>query len=220
MEKHGLSECEQHALGDSRFANGSGDGMLISKTLLALGFAGFGSSVSVNSAGNPIIILKGYLGLRDAFLRGTTFLATNPKMIQMGLGMRGISNVAKGGFMLGLVVSVGIESIDFILNDEKTMYDLVGAIGVEAVKGGLAVAAGMLFAAAAGITTVAVLPLMLLAVVTFAAGVALNRLDSHFQIKEAVIAALKELPETVGAAGRKQAYLFDVNFKRWVGRQY
>jgi uncharacterized membrane protein YhaH (DUF805 family) len=135
--------------------------------------------------------------------------------------MRGVANVAKGGFYLGLVVSILIESLDFILNDEKTMYDLVGAIGVEAVKGGLAVAFGMAFAGAvAGVTTIAVLPLIVLAVFTAAAAIALNRLDNHYKIKDAVIAALKQLPNTIGTATQRQAHIFDVNFKRWVTRYY
>ena len=197
------------------------DGVLITRTMLALGFAGFSSYVSVNRVGNPIIILKGYPALRDALLRGTTFLTTHPKMIQMGLGMRGVTSVAKGGFILGLVVSVGIESIDFILNDEKTMYDLVGAIGVEAVKGGLAVAFGMLMASlVTGVTAVAVAPLVVLAVAVGVGAYYLNKWDGEYKIKDAVIATLKDLPESLNAVAQQRARFVDISVKQWIGRRH
>ena len=197
------------------------DAALITRTLGALKYAGFTSYTSVNAAGHTTIILKGYAALRDAFLGGTTFLASNPKMIQLGLGMRGVTNVAKGGFMLGLVVSIGIESTDYILNDEKTMYDLVGAIGVEAVKGGLAMAFGMVAAAAVGFAfSTAVLPLFVLVVGVGFAAYKLNEWDNQYKIKDTIIATLKELPETVGAIGRRQATALDLNVKQWVGRRF
>ena len=97
---------------------------------------------------------------------------------------------------MGVVVSTGIEVMDFIFNDEKTMYDLVGGIGVEAVKGGLA---GLLaYAADAGIgmiTTVAVAPLIVMAVAAIGFGFALNYADSKLGIKAKVIEALKALPD-------------------------
>jgi hypothetical protein len=64
-------------------------------------------------------------------LQGTRFLAANPRMVQMGLGTSSLQNVAKGGFLL--VVGAGIETLDFIFNDEKTMNDLVGGIWVVGV---------------------------------------------------------------------------------------
>ena len=139
-------------------------------------------------------------------------------MIQMGLGMRGATSVAKGSFMLGLIVSVGIESIDFILDDEKTMYDLVGAIGVEAVKGGLAVAVGLL--AAKGIAMavgVAILPLITVAIIVGGVGIYLNWLDNTYNIKAAVIAALKETSANVNSRANVAARQFDIEFKTWIG---
>ena len=123
--------------------------------------------------------------------------------------------------MLGLVVSIGIESTDYILNDEKTMYDLVGAIGVEAVKGGLAMAFGVAVATAVGLAfTIAVLPLLVVVVGTAVAAIGLNWLDGHYGVKDAVISTLKELPEIVKRTGLRGATAFDVNVKRWVGRAY
>ena len=125
-------------------------------------------------------------------LQGTRYLASNPRIVQMGLGMQGLKHVARGGFVLGMVVSSGIEVAEFFFNDEKTMYDLVGGIGVEAVKAGLATLAGFAVGAVVAIvTTVAIWPLGVAAGVALLAGIGLNELDKAYQVKERVSAALK-----------------------------
>lgn len=167
------------------------DAYLVTKTLIALGIAGAGSYVKSTAQGTYIII-KGYPGLRRNLLQGTRYLASNPQMIQMGLGMRGLQNVAKGGFMLSIVVAAGIETLDFIFNDEKTMHDLVGGIGVEAVKAGLATMVGLGAGVMAGaVTAIAVAPLVTMAVAVLFAGTLLNQADQKHLIKQKVINALK-----------------------------
>ncbi|MCO5339875.1 MULTISPECIES: hypothetical protein [Delftia] len=167
------------------------DAYLITKTLIALGLAGARSYIKTTATGTYIII-TGYAGLRRQLLQGTRFLAANPRMVQMGLGIRGLQNVAKGGFLLSLVVGTGIETLDFIFNDEKTMHDLAGGIGVEAVKAGLAtmiaISAGAL---TASVTTLVIFPLGAMALAIFATGALLNYTDQRWKIKQNVITALK-----------------------------
>ena len=169
------------------------DAYLITKTLIALGLAGARSYIKTTATGTYIII-AGYAGLRRQLLQGTRFLAANPRMVQMGLGIRGLQNVAKGGFLLSLVVGTGIETLDFIFNDEKTMHDLVGGIGVEAVKAGLAtmiaISAGAL---TASVTTLVIFPLGAMALAIFATGALLNYTDQRWKIKQNVITALKSV---------------------------
>ena len=167
------------------------DGYLITRTLLALRFAGAGTYIRTTARGSYIII-KGRAGFRRDLLQGTRYLSTHPRMIQMGLGIRGLQNVAKGGFILGVVVSTAIETLDFIFNDEKTMHDLVGGIGVEAVKAGLATSIGLAAGTyVAGFTTVAITPLIIMAVFVFAAGIFLNEIDKGWQIKKSVISTIQ-----------------------------
>ncbi|MEQ6307235.1 hypothetical protein ABN448_08475 [Delftia acidovorans] len=169
------------------------DAYLITKTLIALGLAGARSYIKTTAIGTYIII-TGYAGLRRQLLQGTRFLAANPRMVQMGLGIRGLQNVAKGGFLLSLVVGAGIETLDFIFNDEKTMHDLVGGIGVETVKAGLAtmiaISAGAL---TASVTTLVIFPLGAMALAIFATGALLNYTDQRWKIKQNVITALKSV---------------------------
>ena len=128
-------------------AMGANDALMVTKTLNTLGIAGITTYIKTSAAGTYIII-KGYAAHRSAALHGTRYLASNPKMIQMGLGIKGMSGAVKGGFVLSVVVASGIEIADFMFNDEKTMYDLVGGIGVEAFKAGLASLAAYAFGAA------------------------------------------------------------------------
>ncbi|MBA4003080.1 MAG: hypothetical protein C0477_06690, partial [Delftia sp.] len=81
-----------------------------------------------------------------------------------------------------------------IFNDEKTMHDLVGGIGVEAVKAGLAtmiaISAGAL---TASVTTLVIFPLGAMALAIFATGALLNYTDQRWKIKQNVITALKSV---------------------------
>jgi len=193
-------------------AQGANDMLAITKTLNAIGMAGIGSYIKTTATGTYIII-KGYSARRSSALQGTRYLATNPKMLQLGLGMKSLQGIAKGGFMLGVVVSTGIELMDFMFNDEKTMYDLVGGIGVEAVKGGLAGLVAYCIAAGLGtiVTTVAVLPLVAMAVVAVGGGIVLNLVDNEYKIKGNVIASLKMLPEKTAQG----VYYIDTKVQSW-----
>jgi len=193
-------------------AQGANDAIAITRTLNAIGMSGITSYVKTTATGTYIII-KGYSARRSAALQGTRYLATHPKMIQLGLGMKSLQGIAKGGFMLGVVVSSGIELMDFMFNNEKTMYDLVGGIGVEAVKGGLgALVAYSAAAAFSGVTTIAVAPLVVMAVVAVVAGIGLNHLDSRFGVKGKVIAGLKMVPEQAAQG----LYYIDTESQAWL----
>ncbi len=169
------------------------DVLTLSKAFTALGVVGTKAyTKTVN--GRLYFILKGPPGLRNT-LTGTRFLANNPKIVQLGLGKQGLKNVAKGGFILGLVVTAGFEVTDYILNDEKTMMDLVGSIGYEAVKSGVVVAlaygTGLLVGAFIG---VAALPMGVMFGAALVFGVGLNMLDNSYEVKGKVLATFKALP--------------------------
>ena len=192
-------------------AQGANDAVMITKTLNTIGMAGITSYVKSTAAGTYIII-KGYAAKRSSALQGTRYLATHPQMLQLGLGMKSLHGVAKGGFVLGVVVSSGIEVADFVFNDEKTMFDLVGGIGVEAVKGGLGALVAYGFASmAATMTAVAVAPLVVMAVAAVLVGTGLNYIDREYNIKGQVIDALKATPETVSQG----LYRIDTKAKGW-----
>jgi hypothetical protein len=172
------------------------DAYTLSRALHALGVVGTQAYTQLHN-GRLYIIFKGHAGLRNV-LQGTRYLASNPQILQLGLGVKGLQNVAKGGFILGLVVSAGIEILDFLFNDQKTLTQLVGSIGYEAVKSG--VVAGLAYGAgvfAGTFTAIAVAPLGIVVVAALAAGYILNALDSHYQIKHQVLKTLDSLPSDI-----------------------
>ncbi len=174
------------------------DALRFAKAMIALGAVGTICYAKAHN-GKTYLIFKGDAKLRN-LLKGTRYLANNPRILQLGLGMQGVKQVAKGGFILGLVVDAGIEITDFILNDQKTMYDLVGGIGVEVVKGGVAslVAYGVGLGIAT-VTGVAVLPILGMLGIALAVGYGLNLLDDTFEIKKRVSAALSAVPKDLAA---------------------
>jgi hypothetical protein len=190
------------------------DVIMITKTLNAIGMAGITSYVKITSKG-AYIIIKGYSAKRSSALQGTRYLATNPQMLQLGLGVKSLQGIAKGGFILGVVISTGLEFADFIFNNEKTMYDLVGGIGVEAVKGGLgAIVAYGVGAGVGALTTVAVAPLVGMVVAALFVGVALNAIDNHYKIKQQVIDAMKAVPEQTAEG----VYYINTKSQEWMNR--
>ncbi|AVT07706.1 hypothetical protein [Paracidovorax avenae] len=195
-------------------AQSANDVVAITKTLNAIGMAGITSYVKTTATGSYIII-KGHAAYRSGALTGTRYLATNPLMMKFGLGVQSLKGIAIGGFILGVTVSTGIEVIDFIFNSEKTMYDLVGGIGVEAVKGGLGglMAYGM-GVAVGSFTAVAIAPLLTMAVFAFIGGFALNYYDDQFKIKSKVIDALKSLPENT----KQGLYKINEQSESWLNK--
>jgi len=189
------------------------DAFLITKTFHALGIAGLSTKIK-HTGGKTYIILKGYAGFRGSALQGTRFLATNPQMIQLGLGMKGMGNVAKGGFILGVVVSTGIEVANFMFNDEKTMYDLVGGIGVEAVKAGLATMVAYAVGVVAGLSMIAVAPIIGMVAIALVVSVALNKVDDHYKIKQRVIDAMKAVPDQTAQG----IYVINTEAESWLAR--
>jgi hypothetical protein len=200
----------------------------IEKTIRAIGISGLSSYVKTQN-GKQYIILKGDPTARNKLLQGTKFLATNTKVMQLGLAYEGAKGVARGGFVLGIVVSVGIESINWVLDDQKTMGDLFGGIGVELVKGGIATAFGIAAAkATAGgavmigiVGGTALAPLVVCAVAILFAGVFLNTLDNKFQIKAKVIQTLKGMPQGYIDVSMRQVEAFSSlgqGFAGWLRR--
>jgi hypothetical protein len=192
------------------------DANKIEKTVRAIGIGGLASYVKTHR-GKQYIVLKGDPTSRNKLLQGTKFLATNAKMMQLGLGYQGAKGIARGGLVPSIVVSVGIESIDFVLNDQKTMADWFGGVGVELAKGGAAVALGLALTklSMGGVTAVGIVggtalaPLVVCAVLILFIGIGLNALDNKFQIKAKVIQVLKDVPQGYMSATMKQAEAFN-----------
>lgn len=133
--------------------------------------------------GKEYIIISGRPGLRN-ILKGTRYLAQNPKIITAGIGKYGAQASAIKGFKISFVVAVGIEVVEWLASNESVMSDLFTGVGVELVKAGIASAIG--FAVTAGIgalTASAVIPAAIGIAFVFVVSYALNVIDNENGIK-------------------------------------
>lgn len=148
---------------------------------------GFGTQVRISTVrGKQYLVLTGHPGLRNR-LKGTRYALRNPQLVEMGIGKYGVRGTSISGFKLSCYVGVGIEVLEWIFNDEAVMTDLFAGIGVELIKAGIASAVG--YAGAVGFGTAAgfaAAPVIFGAVIVLSIGIALNVVDSHFDIKSSV----------------------------------
>lgn len=165
------------------------DSATIVKILSDIGITG--SATIKNANGKSYIIFKGYAGQRT-LLKGTRYLATNPTIIKMGIGTKGIKSSLAKGSMLTLIVTVPLSIVDICLKDQATMTRIIGTVASDVTKVLLSSGAAGLAAIVAGsITTLVAGPIIVALVVGVAVGIGLEALDQKFQITESIIMAIE-----------------------------
>lgn len=152
-------------------------------------------SLSTDARGVQWIVLKGRPGLRT-LLDGTRYLASNPRMLQLGIGTAGLKSVARGGFVTAVVVSSAVEVGNWYFNDSATLADLTGGVIVEVAKAGIGIRVALMFgtAVAGGASFVAVAPLGVMIAVSFGIGYALNIIDAEVGMKAYLQKMLNNIP--------------------------
>jgi hypothetical protein len=155
-----------------------------------------GKVVIKQYAGKEYVIFKGLPGNRKVF-KGTRYLAKNPKVVRMAIGPKGVVKAVKGGFVITVVLSVGIEVFDYLIRDNATLSELLGTVTGDLVKIGLSAiagaVAGMVVGSAAVIGTVAAAPLIAAVAVGIATGYLLDKIDSRFGATQALIRGYKQI---------------------------
>jgi len=180
-----------HAKNVGGYASTVGDSVVAAKLLRDFGVQS--NKVIVKSyAGKQYVVFKGYPGARKIF-RGTRYLTGNPKVVRMAVGPKGVAKAVKGGFVLTVILSVGIEVFDYIIRDTATLSQLLGTITGDLIKIGISSIAGAVAGLAVGATvvigTVAAAPIIAAIAVAVITGLILNKLDSKFGATAALIAA-------------------------------
>lgn len=97
--------------------------MLISQ----LGSFGIRATTYINHKGTELIKLSGYPGIRKV-LNAPVFAAKNPKIVDVGIGKYGLRNSIVGGARLTFYVAATYRTVDFILNDETSLAEFLGAL--------------------------------------------------------------------------------------------
>ncbi|MCP4342666.1 MAG: hypothetical protein GY799_28240 [Desulfobulbaceae bacterium] len=180
-------------LGASYYASAD-DAVIMAKLVGDLGSIGAKAYIK-NYGGKPHIILKGRAGLRNV-LTGTKYGIKNPKVVIMGLGKAGAVSAAKQGGIISIVLLSAFRVADYCLTDQATLSQLVGMLATDVVKVGIATGASIITATAvAGLTTVAVGPILAVVVVGVGVSMLLEYADNSLGISNRVIAGLDELGE-------------------------
>ncbi|MFT7559108.1 MAG: hypothetical protein ACI93R_001012 [Flavobacteriales bacterium] len=168
------------------------------KVLAALAYdlhkgGGVFSKYRINThAGKSYVVFKGYAGLR-AQLTSTRYLASNPKVVSMGVGKLGAANAIKGGLLITVVFSAAFHAVDQLLNDQATWHDFIAGVSVDvisAITGG-AIAWGAVVAVVGGAAMAAIGPIVLMVFVGAGITYALNAIGDHYGLTEKVAAQLK-----------------------------
>ena len=171
------------------------DAVTMAKLVGDLGGVGARAYIK-NYGGKPHIILKGHSGLR-AILTGTKYGIKNPKVVTMGLGRAGAVSSAKIGGIVSVVLLSAYRVADYFLTDQATLSQLVGTLATDVVKVGIATGASIIAATAiAGLTTVAIGPILAVVVVGVGVSVLLEYADNSLGITNRVIAGLDELGDS------------------------
>lgn len=168
-----------------------------------------GRAVTKTMNGRTYIILKGYPGLRRS-LSGTRYLANHPKIVDIAIGQRGVNQSLVSGARLTIYLTVPVNVLQYLLNEETTLTQLLGRTTTDLTKIGLATLVGSGAAFAAGTTTtIAAGPLIAAISFGLAVGFTLDYLDRRLGVTEALIAALDVAhDQTIGEISR-QNYRFE-----------
>lgn len=151
--------------------------------------------------GKQYIIFKGAQRARQILI-GTRYLASNSKVVSMGVGRAGAANSIKGGMLVTLFLSIGFRAVEQFLNEEATWHNFVGGLAADIAKIAVAGGASMIAAALVGGTAAtvgafAVGPLFAGIVVGVAVGVALDYVDQRIGFTQAIVNGLREAQESL-----------------------
>lgn len=182
---------------------------VVTMTRLIGDLGGAGAKVYIKSyGGKPHLILKGQPGLRK-ILTGTKYGIANPKVVAMGLGQAGAVGAAKQGGIISIVLLSIYRVADYFLTDQATLSQLVGTLATDVVKVGIVTGASIIAATAiAGLTTLAIGPIVAVVVVGVGVSMLLEYADNSLGITNRVVAGLDELGESAEkylAEQKKQA---------------
>ncbi len=123
------------------------DSVTASQIMRELGYSG--KVVVKNYKGKAYVIFKGMAGARKIFC-GTRYLATNPKVVRMAIGPKGVLKSVKGGAVVTIVLFCAVDIADYFLRDNVTLYAMLGTltsdlaqVGISALIGAIAGGAAM-----------------------------------------------------------------------------
>lgn len=137
-----------------------------------------GSYRVIQRKGKSLIVFNGHPGLRR-YLTAAVYGINHPKVLTMGVGHSAANIMLRSGFVLTLIISPVVRTIEWLFTDEKATLELVLArISTDITKGIIATGAGyagsVLIAAVSGASIIAVAPVAAGIAVAIGATLGLN----------------------------------------------
>ncbi|WP_350316125.1 hypothetical protein OHK33_19080 [Pectobacterium aroidearum] len=178
----------------SSFAGNIAEAVSVSRIVMEMKGVGVTATEYVGKNGSKYIKLSGYPGVRK-YLDATRYLVGNQKILDMGIGTKGIESGIATGARFCIIFSAAYRAVELMLKDEYALTDFFVNLTMDAAK--LAVSIGAAWGAKTLATTAMVTggSVVLIAcgifLVGFAVGFSLFWLDNKYKISETIIKNLK-----------------------------
>ncbi|MBA0218451.1 hypothetical protein H4F33_00695 [Pectobacterium brasiliense] len=178
----------------SSFAGNIAEAVSVSRIVMEIKGFGVTATEYVGKNGSKYIKLSGYPGVRK-YLDATRYLVSNHKILDMGIGTKGIESGIATGARFCIVFSGAYRAIELMVKDEYALTDFFVNLTMDAAK--LAVSVGVAWGAKTLATGLMATGFSVIGIAfgIFAIGVIVSLsllwLDNEYKISETIIKNLK-----------------------------
>lgn len=178
----------------SSFAGNIAEAVSVSRIVMEMKGFGVTATEYVGKNGSKYIKLSGYPGVRK-YLDATRYLVSNHKILDMGIGTKGIESGIATGARFCIVFSGAYRAIELMVKDEYALTDFFVNLTMDAAK--LAVSVGVAWGAKTLATGLMATGFSVIGIAfgIFAIGVIVSLsllwLDNEYKISETIIKNLK-----------------------------
>ncbi|KHS78029.1 hypothetical protein RC81_16240 [Pectobacterium brasiliense] len=178
----------------SSFAGNIAEAVSVSRIVMDMKGFGVTATEYVGKNGSKYIKLSGYPGVRK-YLDATRYLVSNQKVLDIGIGTKGIESGIATGARFCIVFSGAYRAIELMVKDEYALTDFFVNLTMDAAK--LAVSVGVAWGAKTLATGLMATGFSVIGIAfgIFAIGVIVSLsllwLDNEYKISETIIKNLK-----------------------------
>lgn len=178
----------------SSFAGNIAEAVSVSRIVMEMKGVGVTATEYVGKNGSKYIKLSGYPGVRK-YLDATRYLVGNQKILDMGIGTKGIESGIATGARFCIIFSAAYRAVELMLKDEYALTDFFVNLTMDAAK--LAISVGVAWGAKMAATGLMVAGGSVIAIslgifiLGLGVSFALLWLDNEYKISETIIKNLK-----------------------------
>ncbi|WP_081926238.1 hypothetical protein [Pectobacterium betavasculorum] len=178
----------------SSFAGNIAEAVSVSRIVMEIKGFGVTATEYVGKNGSKYIKLSGYPGVRK-YLDATRYLVSNQKILDIGIGTKGIESGIATGARFCIIFSGAYRAIELMVKDEYALTDFFVNLTMDAAKLAVSVGIGWVAKVAATSAMVTGTSVIVIAGGIFVIGVlvslSLYWLDNKYKISETIIRNIK-----------------------------